>query len=184
MTKSADETEQPYDPDAPEEVSSLGLPSHEELLKQLNEAEEKANEYLDVARRAKAELENYKRLAQKDIEHAHKYSSERYIRDVLEVFDNIDYSITAAHAENANLQSIQKGLELTGKMLENMLQKLSLKQIDPLGEPFNPTLHEAMSMEKNTDYPANTVIRVLQKGYQLHDRVIRPARVAVSKHED
>lgn len=188
MTKpTSDEADQPlHDPDAPEslEVGSLPHLPYEELLKQLNETEKKADEYLDAARRAKAELENYKRLAQRDIEHAHKYSSERYIRDVLDVFDNIDYSIAAAHAENADLQSIQKGLELTGKMLENILQKLNLKQINPLGEAFNPSLHEAMGMEKNMDHPTNTVIRVLQKGYQLHDRVIRPARVAVSKQED
>lgn len=174
-----------HDPDQPEEMeigTSLPNPTHEELIKQLNEAEAKMEEYLDAARRAKADLENHKRLAQKDIENAHKYSNERYIRELLDVFDNIGYSVDAAHAENADLKSIQKGLELTGKILQNLLQKLNLKQIDPKsGELFNPSLHEAMSMEVNEDQPPNSIIRVLQKGYQLHERIIRPARVIVCK---
>lgn len=161
--------------------ASLPHPSHEELLEQLNKAEAKVNENWDLAVRTQADFENYKRRAEKDIEHAHKYASERCIREFLEVSDSIEHSVTAAHAKDADIKSIQKGLELTAKILHNMLEKLHLKQIDPVGKPFNPSLHEAISMEESDDSPANTVIRVLQKGYQLHERVIRPARVTVSK---
>lgn len=170
--------------DQPEALEpSLSHPSYEELIKALNEAEAKLNEYRDMVLRTQAELENYKRRAERDVDHAHKYANERYIRELLDVFDSIDHSVAAAHTENVEIKTIQQGLELTAKILHNILQKLNLKVIDPVGEPFNPSLHEAMNMEESADYAANTVIRVLQKGYQLHDRIIRPARVTVSKEK-
>lgn len=180
-TNHLNETDQPENTEHLE--SSLSHPSPEELIKQLNEADAKLNEYRDMALRTQAELENYKRRVEKDIHNAHKYANERYIREFIDVFDNIDYSITAAHAENADLKSIQKGLELTAKILHNMQERLDLKLIDPLGAVFNPTLHEAMNIEETDAYPPNTVTRVLQRGYQLHDRVIRPARVTVAKEK-
>lgn len=168
--------------DQPEEVeASLPHPSYEQLIEQLNEAEAKVNAHWDTILRTQADFENYKRRAERDIKHAHEYSNERYIREFLDVFDSIDHSVAAAHAKTADLETIQKGLDLTAKILHNMMQKLNLKLIDPMGQPFNPSLHEAMNMEETDDSPPNTVIRVLQKGYQLHDRVIRPARVTVSK---
>jgi molecular chaperone GrpE len=172
----------PADPDTLE--PSLAHPSYENLLKQINEVETKANENWDLAVRTQADFENYKRRAEKDIEHAHKYANERCIREFLEVSDSIEYSVSAAHAPDANIKAIQKGLELTAKILHNLFEKLNLTQIDPTGESFTPTLHEAIGMEETNSTPANTVIRVLQKGYQLHGRVIRPARVIVAKTKE
>lgn len=172
----------PHENDQPEDVEvSLPHPSYDELVEQLNKADAKVNEHWDTILRIQADFENYKKRAERDIKHAHEYANERYIREFLDVFDSIEHSIIAAHAENADLKTIQKGLELISKMLHNMSQKLNLKSIEPMGQPFNPSLHEAMNMEESEDYPPNTVIRVLQKGYQLHDRVVRPARVTVSK---
>lgn len=172
------------DIDQPENEPSLTHPSYEELIKQLNDAETKANANWDTVLRTQAEFENYKRRAERDIDHAHKYANERYIRELLDIFDSIDHSVLAAHAEQADLASIQKGLELTAKMLQNTLKKLNLTCIDPVGEVFNPSLHEAMNTQISTEHAPNTVIRVLQKGYQLHDRIIRPARVTVAKATD
>ncbi len=170
------------EPDQPETISTgLPHPSYEELVEQLNKAEAKINEHWDTILRLQADFENYKKRAERDIKHAHEYANERYIREFLDVFDTIDHSVVAAHAENADIKTIQKGLELIARILHNMLQKLNLKSIDPMGSSFNPSLHEAMNMEETDDYPPNTVIRVLQKGYQLHERLIRPARVTVSK---
>ena len=177
MTQTHDDN--PADPETVD--ASLPHPSYEALLNQMNEIEAKANENWNLAVRTQADFENYKRRAEKDIEHAHKYANERCIREFLEVSDSIEYSVAAAHASDADIKAIQKGLELTSKILHNMFEKLSLIQINPIGESFTPALHEAIGMEETNSSPANTVIRVLQKGYQLHGRVIRPARVIVAK---
>jgi molecular chaperone GrpE len=167
-----------------DEPLETSLPPHasiEEMLAKLNEADAKANEYLDMATRVKAEFENYKKRAEKAIDETYKYAVERYAREFLEVADSIDNGIAAAQSENINVKTLQQGLELTAKIVQNIIHKLNLKVINPEGETFNPSLHEAMMIEETAEHAENTVLRVLQKGYQMHDRVIRPARVTVSK---
>lgn len=139
-------------------------PDRAELEAKLTEAE-------DRALRAVAEMQNIRNRAERDITEAHKYGVKKLLEELIPVLDSLE------HATNAETS---EGLQLTIKMLQKVLEKFGVKEINPLNQPFNPVFHEAMTMQPSDAAP-NTVINVLQKGYQLHERVIRPARVIVSK---
>ena len=149
-------------------------PSLEEALLQ---AQRKADEYQDAWLRAKAETENVRRRAQEDIAKAAKFSIDRFARELLAV----KYSREAALAtESASVESLRSGTELTLKQLVAAFEKSALSEVNPLGEKFDPHRHQAISVVESTQEP-NTVINVLQKGYLLADRVLRPALVVVAK---
>ncbi len=149
-------------------------PSLEYLLK---EAEIKAAEHHDAWIRAKAETENIRKRAQMDIANAHKYAIENFSSELLTVIDSLDAALAV---ENASVENFKNGMELTQKQLLNVFDKFGVKAIDPKGEKFDPHQHQAMCMVDSEQAP-NTVVQVMQKGYKLHDRVIRPALVSVSK---
>ena len=161
-----------------EDNALLTHPSYLELLDKLTLAEQLAHENGDKLVRAKAELENVHRRAERDVEHAHRYGVEKLIKEILPVLDSMEQALQAAvQIEN---QSMIEGIELTHKLMINALTKFDVAQIDALGKPFNPNCHEAMVM-LDSEEAANTVLNVLQQGYQLGERVIRPARVMVAK---
>ena len=153
------------------------IPSLEELLRQ---AELKAEEHHDAWLRAKAEADNVRKRAQLDIASAHKYATENFAADLLPVKDSLEATLAA---ENATLEALKSGVELTLKQLSTVFEKANLKEVNPAGEKFDPHRHQAISMLPSDKEP-NTVINVLQKGYLLHDRVIRPALVTVAKAKD
>ncbi|MDT3736139.1 MAG: nucleotide exchange factor GrpE [Denitratisoma sp.] len=150
------------------------MPSQEELLRQ---AELKAEEHHDAWLRAKAETENLRRRAQEDIAKAHKYAAEKFASEMLPVKDSLEAALTA---ENSTAESLRNGVELTLKQLIAAFEKSGLAEINPLGEKFDPHKHQAISAIEDEGEP-NRVLNVLQKGYGLNDRVIRPALVVVSK---
>lgn len=152
-------------------------PSVEDLLRQ---AELKAQEHHDDWLRAKAEADNIRKRAQVDIANAHKYATENFASDLLPVRDSLEATLAA---ENATLEALKSGVELTLKQLSAVFDKANLKEVNPAGEKFDPHRHQAISMLPSDQNP-NTVINVLQKGYLLHDRVIRPALVTVAKAKD
>jgi len=161
-----------------EDNALLTHPSYIELSDKLTLAEQLAHENGDKLVRAKAELENVRRRAERDVEHAHRYGVEKLIKEILPVLDSMEQALQAAvQIEN---QSMIEGIELTHKLMINALTKFDVAQIDALGKPFNPNCHEAMAM-LDSEEPVNTVLNVLQQGYQLGERVIRPARVMVAK---
>lgn len=169
--------------DLPEEIEhmepSLDHPSYVELSEKLTLAEQQAHENWEKAVRAQAELDNVRRRAEREVANAHRYGVEKLITDLLPVIDSLEQALQlAVKAEDA---SMHEGLELTLKLFMDVLKKFEVQQIDPTGAPFDPQLHEAMSMQVAPDAEANTVLAVFQKGYKLSDRVIRPARVVVSK---
>ncbi|HHF0525149.1 TPA: nucleotide exchange factor GrpE [Legionella anisa] len=170
--------------DLPEEIEhlepSLDHPSYVELSEKLTLAEQQSHENWEKAVRAQAELDNVWRRAEREIENALRYGvKEKLITDLLPVIDSLEQALQlAAKAEDA---SMHEGLELTLKLFMDVLKKFEVQQIDPTGAPFDPQLHEAMSMQVAPDAEPNTVLAVFQKGYKLSDRVIRPARVVVSK---
>jgi molecular chaperone GrpE len=125
-----------------------------------------------------AELENVRRRAERDVEHAHRFGQERLIKELLPVLDSMEQALQAAIS--ANDESMIQGIELTHKLMLDALAKADVQSIDALGKTFNPNVHEAMVMQES-DEPANTVISVFQQGYLLGERVIRPARVVVAK---
>ena len=152
-------------------------PGPEELLR---EAELKAAEHHDAWLRAKAEAENTRKRAQEDIAKAHKFGIERFASELLAVKDSLEAALAA---ENASFEALRNGVELTLRQLEAVLERQAIREINPVGQKFDPHRHQAISMLPSDKEP-NTVINVLQKGYALHDRVIRPALVTVAKPKD
>ncbi|KTC83618.1 nucleotide exchange factor GrpE [Legionella cincinnatiensis] len=159
--------------------ASLEHPNYAELSEKLTLTEQQAHENWEKAVRAQAELDNFRRRAEREIANAHRYGVEKLISSLLPVIDSLEQALQLAiKAEDT---SMREGLELTLKLFVDALQKFEVQQIDPIGTPFDPQLHEAMSMQSAPDAEPNTVLAVFQKGYKLSDRVIRPARVVVSK---
>ena len=136
----------------------------------------------EQALRANAEMQNIRRRAEQDVEKAHKFGLEKFVNDMLPVVDNLERAIQAAGAEGAEIASVVEGVELTLKTLVDGLKRHQVVPVDPEGEPFDPQLHQAMSMVAQPDVEPNTVINVFQKGYTLHGRLVRPAMVVVSKN--
>ena len=153
------------------------LPSPEELLRQ---AEIKASEHHDAWLRAKAETENLRRRSQEDIAKAHKYAAEKFAAEMLPVKDSLEAALAT---ENATVDNMRSGVDLTLKQLSAAFERSGLVEISPLGEKFDPHRHQAISALED-EGEANRVIKVLQKGYALNERVIRPALVVVSKARD
>ena len=155
--------------------------SDEHLQQQLAEAEAKAKEHWDQLLRVKAEQENLRRRHEREVENAHKYALERFVQELLPVIDSLEMGAEAAAAEGATLEKVREGTELTLKMLLSTIEKFGIQAVHPQGEPFNPEYHQAMSMLESPEHAANTVMNVMQKGYTLNERLIRPAMVVVSK---
>jgi molecular chaperone GrpE len=153
------------------------VPSVQEMLRQ---AELKAAEHHDAWLRAKAETENVRKRASIDVASAHKYAVENFAERLLPVMDALEAALSAG---NATAETLRAGAELTLKQLRSVFEKANLAGIDPVGEKFDPHQHQAISMVDAEGEP-NRVIAVLQKGYRLHDRVVRPALVTVSKARD
>ncbi len=150
------------------------MPSPEQLLRQ---AELQAEEHRDAWLRAKADAENIRKRAQIDITNAHKYAIENFSAELLAVMDSLEAALAV---ENATVENFKSGMELTRKQLTAAFEKFNIKLIDPQGAKFDPHLHQAISAV-DSDLAPNTVVHVMQKGYVLNDRIIRPALVIVSK---
>ena len=148
-----------------------------ELLRQ---AESKAQEHHDAWLRARAEADNIRKRTQIELANAYKYAIESIATELLPVKDSLEATLAA---DSAVLEALKSGVDLTLKQLNAVFEKVNLKEINPIGEKFDPHQHQAISMLPSEKEP-NTVINVLQKGYKLHDRVIRPALVTVAKPED
>jgi molecular chaperone GrpE len=152
-----------------------------ELMERLDSAEKKATENWDQLLRTKAEMDNIRRRTQKDLENAHKFALEKFISEMLAVKDSLELGVEAAQQENANVNNLREGSELTLSMLSGVFEKFNVAEVNPLGEKFNAEHHQAMGMQPSDEHEPNTVIAVMQKGYLLNDRLVRPAMVMVSK---
>ncbi len=155
--------------------------SVEALQKQLNLANKKAEENWDKLVRSQAEMDNLKRRTQKDLENAHKYGLEKFAKELLSVIDSLELGIQASTSDAPEVVSLREGSELTIKQFEAVFAKFNVEAINPVGQPFNPELHQAMTMQPSADAEPNTVLNVFQKGYALNGRLIRPAMVVVSQ---
>ncbi len=171
------------EPGAPDRIDNVPEPEvagAPDTAEQLREAERKAAEHHDAWLRAKAEVENVRKRAQVEVANAHKYALEGFASDLLPVKDSLEATLAA---DKGTLEALRSGVEITLKQLANVFEKAGLKEIDPTGQKFDPHRHQAISMLPSDREP-NTVINVLQKGYVLNDRVIRPALVTVAKGRD
>ncbi|GAB4258816.1 MAG: nucleotide exchange factor GrpE [Methylomicrobium sp.] len=156
----------------------------EELTKKLEQAELKATENWDKVLRVQAEMENLRRRTQKDLENAHKFALENFAKELLTVVDSLELGLQAATGDSPEVQKFREGTELTLKQFEAVFAKFNIEAVNPLGQPFDPELHQAMAMQPSADAEPNSVLNVFQKGYILNGRLLRPAMVVVAKSED
>jgi molecular chaperone GrpE len=158
---------------APEGVHS----EDNDLQAALTAAEGRALEHRDLYMRALAELDNVRKRSARDVEQAHKYAIDRFANDLVGVKDSLELGL----ASSASIDALRAGTEATLKLLAKAFERAGLVELDPIGQPFNPEFHEAMAMQPSADQPPNTVSQVVQKGYQLNGRLLRPARVLVTR---
>jgi molecular chaperone GrpE len=164
-------------PEAAEAKDEAG----ETMEQQLAKAQDTIKDYWDQMMRLRAEIENNRKRAERDVEDAHKYAVKNFVENLLPVIDSMEMGQTAAATDNATLESIREGSALTAEMFVQALEKNGLEQIDPLGEKFDPEKHQAISMIDAENAESNIVIEVMQKGFSLNDRLVRPAMVVVAK---
>ena len=153
----------------------------ESLRARLDAAREEAGRERDAALRARAEVENVRRRATRDVEQAHRFGVEGLIRELLPMRDSLELGIGAAREEGSTVEALAEGTEMTLRMLTAALEKFGAVEVDPVGEDFDPRFHEAMSMQESEGVESGKVIQVFQKGCLLHGRVVRPAMVIVSR---
>lgn len=167
-----------------DEAQATTLP-YEELVKKLEESEAKASQYWDRILRMQAENENMLRRIERDVANAHKYALEKFVAELIPIIDSLELCLTSVpESMQESAASILEGVNLTLKMFYAAMEKFGVKQVNPVSEPFDPEFQQAISMQVDNAVPAGTVISVLQKGYTLNNRLIRPALVIVSKAQE
>lgn len=170
------ENDQGHDESLPEHASQ------DELLKELNEAQAALDEQRDAVLRARAEVENMRRRAAEDVKKAHKFGNEKLVKELLPVVDSLERCLEA-NTDNAEeaVKNLFQGVELTYQMFLQALEKIDAEQVNPLHDDFDPALHEAIAKEEGgKDVKSGSIIKVLQRGYTLSGRLIRPALVVVA----
>jgi molecular chaperone GrpE len=188
-TQMSDEALQDGVSDVDAEPGTNPEPDHEALESdadkdwkmEFEKLEQQVAEYKDQALRAVADAQNARRRAELDIEKAHKFALEKFAKELLPVLDSLEKAVEAEQALGGEMTPLREGVEMTLNMFIAGVRKFSLEQVDPAGEPFDPALHEAVSVVEAPDTESNSVVAVIQKGYTLNGRLIRPAMVVVSK---
>lgn len=165
---------------SPQDVNELH-DQIETLNKALQEAQDKADDHWQRLLRKEADLQNVQRRADQDVENTRKFAIERFAGELLQVMDGLDQGLSYSETGKITIDTLIEGMTLTKTSLMNVLEKNGITEIDPLGEPFDPTYHEALTMQESNEMEPNRVLKVIQKGYLLNQRLLRPARVIVSK---
>ncbi|MFN7096419.1 MAG: nucleotide exchange factor GrpE [Gammaproteobacteria bacterium] len=155
--------------------------STNELLQELEDAKIKAQESWDKFMRTQAEMDNLRKRAERDIANAHRFALEKFVNELLPVLDSLEQGLQVSDNGVENVTAMREGMQLTYNMLLKAVEKFGVKQLDPLTDVYDPHQHEAMAMVDAPNAAPNTVIQVIQKGYSLHGRLVRPARVIVAK---
>ena len=150
------------------------------LQQERDQAQAKADDNWNLYLRTQADLQNIQRRAERDLSNAHKFALEQFVKELLPVRDSLEMGIAAA-TETVDVVQLKEGSELTLKMLQSALEKFGVKTVDPTGSKFDPELHQAMAMQPTDQSEPNTVLQVVQKGYTLNERLVRPAMVIVAR---
>jgi len=173
--------------EAAAEESGAGAEQSGGELSEVEELQAKLQEHQEQALRAQAEMQNVRRRAEIDVEKAHKFALEKFVKELLPVADSLEKAVESTEGKTDSSElvvSIREGVEMTLDLFMKSLTKFNVEQLDPVGEPFDPQQHEAMSMVPAPNAEPNSVVAVVQKGYLLNGRVVRPAMVMVAKAED
>ncbi len=163
--------------------SDQGTPAAQpgqDLTALLEDARAKADDHWGQLLRVRADMENLRRRQAVELEKAHKYALDSFVKELLGVRDSLELALEAASAESAEMGKLREGTDLTLKLLADVMGRFGVERLDPAGEPFNPDFHQAMTMQSRPDLAPNTVVKVIQKGYVLNGRLVRPALVIVS----
>lgn len=181
------ETEQNQDAETEIEASSTDSSESVEteteevsMEDKLAEVQAKADDNWDQLVRTRAEMDNIRRRSERDLANAHKFALEKFAQELLPVIDSMEMGVAAAQDENADVSKLREGTEMTLKMFETAIEKFGIKGVHPHGETFNPDHHQAMTMIDSPEHEPNMIIDVMQKGYLLNERLVRPAMVVVS----
>jgi len=167
---------------SPEESKEAQTPLGDDASESEDSLVAEVDKYKDIALRAEAEMQNLRRRAERDVQNAHKYGIERLLQNLLPVLDSLEKAVEVSEAAASDNDDPQlEGIRLCSKLFVDVLTREGVEALDPLGEPFDPNLHEALSMIENPDLEPNSVMTVIQKGYRLNERLVRPAKVMVSK---
>ena len=151
-----------------------------EIQEELETAKQEAKETYDRFLRISAEFENYKKRSAREMDDLRKYSNQSLILEMLAVVDNLERALSSSNGSSSNDKCMADGVNLTLKEILKVFEKFNVKPIESIGQPFDPNFHQAMMQEETDDYPENTVITELQKGYMIHDRLLRPSMVVVA----
>lgn len=166
--------------DADSAGSGTEMSEAEKVERKLEAATREAADNYDRLLRVTAEFENYKKRSAREMQDFRKFANQELVKDLLPILDNLELAIKSASEDEKAATGLLEGIELTRKEILRVLEKHSVKQIDALGMPFDPSFHEAVMREETDDQPENTVTTELQKGYMMHDRLLRPSMVAVA----
>ena len=183
----ADDQTQPAEGEALEDIlgedaaEAAVEPDPDQLKLLLEDARTKADENWNELLRARAEIDNLRKRHERELANAHKYGMDRLVQELLPVRDSLELGLQAANDPAADVAKLREGKQLTLNLLSAAMDKFDIEQIDPVGQPFDPERHQAMSMQESADVAPNTVVTVVQKGYLLAGRVVRPAMVIVSR---
>ena len=170
------------DADAVKDGIGTGEPlDHVELTALLEDARGKADEHWDQVVRLQAQIDNLRKRSERELANAHKFALEGFVNELLPVKDSLEMGLAAFDVEGADTDTLREGVELTLQMLANAMDKAAIKEVNPQDERFDPEFHQAMSTQQRDDVEPNTVVTVVQKGYTLNGRLVRPAMVIVSK---
>ncbi len=163
----------------PKQDASPETPVLTQAERELVDAQEKVDENWELYLRTAAELENVRKRSQRELENARRYGIERFALELLAVGDSLEMGLEAA-SEEPSVEILMAGKKATLKQLRQLLERFSISELDPLGEAFDPELHEAMTTQPSEEYQPGQVMAVIQKGYRIHDRLLRPARVIIA----
>ena len=179
----ANNTMESDDQQATNRAGEQVLDDLETLRSKLQSAEQKRDEYLDLAQRTRADFENYQKRMKRDLAEERRYAQAPLASDLLSALDNLERATTAAQQAGEKGPLVQ-GVAMVQTQLLDILRRHGITRIESLGQPFDPNLHQAVMQQPSKDHPPMTVVQVLESGYMIHERVLRPARVAVSTAEE
>lgn len=170
-----------------EAASEAPLESSDEQESEVAKLQSQMQDFQEQMLRSQAEMQNVRRRAEIDVEKAHKFALEKFVKELLPVADSLEKAVESTEGKETGSElvtTLREGAEMTLNLFMSSLKKFNVAQLNPVGEPFDPQLHEAMSMVPSPDVEANSVVAVVQKGYTLNERLVRPAMVVVAKAED
>jgi len=155
-----------------------------ELEAKLETKEKEAGETYDRLLRVSAEFDNFKKRSTREMDEYRKFANQSLIKEMLSVVDNLELAMNSTNGHKAIDKDLLQGLEMTHKEILKVFEKFNVKPIDAIGQPFDPAFHEAVMQEETNDFPKNTVINEMQRGYMIHDRLLRPSMVVVAKSKE